>query len=569
MQDLTGRTLNQRYRVERLIGRGGMAEVYLVTDLERGVKLAMKVLREDLAEDQLFLKRFKREAKVLSQLQHPNIVRFYGLEQEGHLAFLLMEYIDGITLRRAIFDRKRPFTARQVQNIISPICAALNYAHSMGMVHCDVKSANIMLDKNNKVYLTDFGIARQTESATATMVGAGAPAYMAPEQILGKDPLPQTDIYALGVVMYEMLSGGKRPFNGETVDATGSTTQKIAWEQVHRPAPSITDVNLNAPAGLDAIIRQCLRKNPSERFSSANDLLAALKNVDRFEFSGGSLDKFASVAVQEHPKQPKMSMKPSESTPSYRWLITFTLIACAAVVIYFNTGLSEKGFGFFTAATSTNTPRPTATRRIYTPTPVCNLSSYLKPGWRSIVCDAFTSSNSPFYTGSNSSEMLKEKVSIKNGKYVVDLTGVAYSGYTSGVVHRFNVGESKNFLISVDARVDSVYKHCGWGLAFRGDHNDYYLFQIQHDGYFSFQEYSAGKWTQLIGWRAHRGIKWDDPYNVTIIGDGDQFSFYINGEAAGSYEDSTLDGTNISLVVHASEGASATIEFDNLLIKAP
>jgi serine/threonine-protein kinase len=211
MASLIGKIINKRYRVEESLGRGGMAEVYRVFDQERGVTLAMKVLREDLAEDRVFLRRFQREAQNLAKLQHPNIVRFYGLEQEGALAFILMDYIEGLTLRRVIFDAGGPLPMQRVLAILQPVCSALNYAHRQGIVHCDLKSSNIMLDKSGRVYLTDFGIARMTDMATSTLVGTGTPAYMAPELILGKDPTAQSDIYALGVVLFEMLSGGERP----------------------------------------------------------------------------------------------------------------------------------------------------------------------------------------------------------------------------------------------------------------------------------------------------------------------------------------------------------------------
>ena len=194
MDDIIGKIIAERYRVESLLGKGGMAEVYKVWDQKRSVYLAMKILHADLAEDIVFLRRFKREAQTLSKLQHPNIVRFYGTEQDGDLVYVLMDYVEGTTLRKEIFQAKGPLAMEWIFEIMKSVCAALDYAHKSGFVHCDVKPANIMIHKNGAVYVSDFGIARMTEASTATMVGAGTPAYMAPEQARGEAPVPQTDM---------------------------------------------------------------------------------------------------------------------------------------------------------------------------------------------------------------------------------------------------------------------------------------------------------------------------------------------------------------------------------------
>src|SRR3990172_5804367 len=148
MNELIGQVISERYRVDAFLGKGGMAEVYKVWDQKRSVHLAMKILHADLAEDKIFLRRFKREAQTLAKLQHPNIVRFYGLEQADGFVFILMEYVEGTTLRKEIFETDKPLTMHRILQVMRPVCAALNYAHKSGFVHCDVKPANIMLHKN-------------------------------------------------------------------------------------------------------------------------------------------------------------------------------------------------------------------------------------------------------------------------------------------------------------------------------------------------------------------------------------------------------------------------------------
>ena len=276
---LIDKTLKNRYHVEKILGHGGMAEVYKVYDLQRGVPLAMKVLREDLAEDRVFLRRFQREAQNLAKLQHPNIVRFYGLEQEGRLAFILMDYIEGTTLRGLIFDKNGPLPDQKILDIMQPVCSALNYAHQQGIVHCDLKSANIMIDKFERVYLTDFGIARMTDNATSTMVGIGTPAYMAPELIKGLDPTPQSDIYSLGIVLYEMLTGGERPFTGERAHTTGTTAEKVRWEHLNLDVPYVSQINPKVSRNIDQIIAKCLAKDPRKRYASPLNIFTALINA--------------------------------------------------------------------------------------------------------------------------------------------------------------------------------------------------------------------------------------------------------------------------------------------------
>jgi len=281
MTNLSGQTLLNRYHVDTFIGRGGMADVYKVWDKELMSFLAMKLLHQDIATDKIFLRRFRREAATLAKLQHPNIVRFYGFEQVGRLAFMLMDFIDGESLKLKIFDADQPFSIERITEIIHPVIGALQYAHNQGMVHCDLKPANIMINENNKVFLTDFGIARMTDAATATMVGMGTPAYMAPEQARGLDPTPKTDIYALGVVLFEMLTGGERPFTGEQARTTGSTSEKVRWEQINLKPPSPRKWNPNVSPALEAVVLKCLAKEPEGRYGNSIDLLNAfIKTFD-------------------------------------------------------------------------------------------------------------------------------------------------------------------------------------------------------------------------------------------------------------------------------------------------
>ena len=169
MPDLVGKTLRHRYRIDELLGRGGMAEVYKAWDKQRNYYVAVKILREDLAEDREFDRRFRREASALAQLAHRNIVRFYGFERDGYLAFIVMDFVAGSTLRRRIFDADGPLPVDEALSVVEQVASALHYAHAQGVLHRDVKPGNIMIQPDGLVLLSDFGIAKAADAATMTV----------------------------------------------------------------------------------------------------------------------------------------------------------------------------------------------------------------------------------------------------------------------------------------------------------------------------------------------------------------------------------------------------------------
>ncbi|MCD4672144.1 MAG: protein kinase [Anaerolineaceae bacterium] len=307
MKNLVGEILLNRYHVQEMIGRGGMAEVYRVWDRERSVYLAMKVLYEDMALDMVFLRRFKREAQTLSRLEHPNIVRYYGLEQSGRVAFMLLDYIDGEALKHRIFDAHGPMMLDTVHHVMRAVCGALKYAHAQGYVHADIKPANILFRSNGEVLLTDFGIARMTDAATATMAGAGTPAFMSPEQVRLEDPTPQSDIYSPGIVLYEMLTGGERPFTGEQAETTGPTSEKVRWEQLHLKPASPRMYNPAIPKALEAVVMKCLEKDLDRRWQTPLELLHAFEQAIH---SSDMSTYRASVSTVTSPPLPRTPSTP-------------------------------------------------------------------------------------------------------------------------------------------------------------------------------------------------------------------------------------------------------------------
>jgi predicted Ser/Thr protein kinase len=279
--DLTGQVLQGRYRVDKHLGRGGMADVYRAWDEPRGVYVALKVLHEDLAQDQVFRRKFRREAVVLQSLLHPNIVRLYSFEEDALKAFLVLEYIHGVALRTYIAARAgQPFSPGEALTILEPICKALHYGHTQGIYHCDIKPSNILIEEQtNRVLLSDFGIARLAEMGTTTTFTAGTPAYMSPEQCRGEKPDARSDIYALGITLYEMLSGGERPFTGDAATGGATTAERLRWEHLNQPPPSLRSYNAQLSPEVEQVVLKALRKAPDERYQSVPELLEAFRKA--------------------------------------------------------------------------------------------------------------------------------------------------------------------------------------------------------------------------------------------------------------------------------------------------
>ncbi|NIM95679.1 MAG: protein kinase [Anaerolineales bacterium] len=277
--NIVNQILLDQFRVEGFVASGGMGTVYRVWDLKRNVPLAMKVLHTDLADDPSILKRFKREARALEKLAHPNIIPFYGLHQTLDFAFLVERFIDGPTLEQVLRRREgKPLPVDEALVYLKALSSALGYAHNHGVVHCDVKPGNVMVDQGGSVYLTDFGVARHAESTTTTLGFAGTAAYMAPEQIRGEAVTAQTDVYALGVMLYEMLTG-RRPFRGDEreTEGRGSTVaERVRYAHMKLKPPDPRTLNPALPVEFSQVVLKALSKAPEERYRSARVFFEAI-----------------------------------------------------------------------------------------------------------------------------------------------------------------------------------------------------------------------------------------------------------------------------------------------------
>lgn len=260
------RVLNDRYRLIEQRAAGGMAVVYRAQDLSLGRTVAIKILRPSLTNDQTFLVRFRQEARNVANLSHPNIVTVYDFGQDGTTYYIVMEYVDGQDLKKLI-KAEAPFPIDRTLNLAIQMCAGIGYAHRAGLVHADVKPQNILVTDADHVKVTDFGIAQalsETQPREKQSIVWGSPHYFAPEQAAGDTPTPASDVYALGIVLFEMLTG-KLPYNG--IDQ-----QSLALAHMREPIPHTMDFNPRVPVHLDRIVYKVMSKNPNDRYGTADQL---------------------------------------------------------------------------------------------------------------------------------------------------------------------------------------------------------------------------------------------------------------------------------------------------------
>ena len=277
MDNLIGKKLDGLYEVRELIGAGGMANVYKAVmvgqngPVPAGTVVAVKVLRAEYMHDPDLVNRFKNESKAISLLHHPNIVKVYDVSVTDRLQYIVMEYVNGMTLRQYLNERGGRLTSRETVHFISQILQALDHAHRNGVVHRDVKPQNIMLLASGQLRMMDFGIARISRAENQLLAGKamGSVHYISPEQARGEVTGPQSDIYSVGVMMYEMLSG-RLPFDGD--DAV-----KVALKQITDTPLPLAQIAPDTPRALVEITEKAMAKLPANRYASASEMLEALR----------------------------------------------------------------------------------------------------------------------------------------------------------------------------------------------------------------------------------------------------------------------------------------------------
>jgi eukaryotic-like serine/threonine-protein kinase len=316
-----GYTIGGRYKIEELLGQGGMSSVYKATDPNLRRTVAVKLIHPHLSSNADFVRRFEEEAASVAQLRHSNIIQVYDFNHDDDTYYMVLEYVPGETLQQRLMDLRATEDTMPLQTVVqigASLADAIAYAHQRGMIHRDIKPANVMLDPHGQAILMDFGIAKMIggEQHTATGAVVGTALYMSPEQVTGQRPTTQSDIYSLGVTLFEMI-GGRPPFEGDSA-------MSVMMAHVNQPVPDLNAINPATPRDLKMIVERALAKDPTDRFASAADVAAALRSADlsgRASSAPTAEMRRASRAVPEATmiEQPPASPPPPRQADRTAW----------------------------------------------------------------------------------------------------------------------------------------------------------------------------------------------------------------------------------------------------------
>ena len=323
---MIGRLISGRYRIEAVVGTGGMAVVYRALDLQENRIVAIKVLRPEYESDMEFVRRFSREAEAAAKMSHENIVNLLDVGIEGEMRYIVMEYVDGQTLKEMIREEGRIHPDVALRMTIR-ILAAVDHAHRNGIVHRDIKPQNILVDREGQVKVADFGIARLKTSQTTQMdpngSAMGSVHYLSPEQARGEVVDEQSDLYSVGIVLYEMLTGHV-PFDGET-------TVSVALKHVSEAPRSMRTGNSHISRALDEVVMRALCKDKERRYQTAAEMAADLRKTISHPRGGFVHYPKGREEIADAPKEPgrRKAKAPRPKKARRKWL----LIACAAILV--------------------------------------------------------------------------------------------------------------------------------------------------------------------------------------------------------------------------------------------
>ncbi|MBQ3115097.1 MAG: Stk1 family PASTA domain-containing Ser/Thr kinase [Clostridia bacterium] len=356
--NLIGKNLGNRYEILKEIGAGGMAYVYLAQCKLLNRKVAVKVLRPELAQDKEFLRRFEVEAQAAACLNHPNIVGVYDVGQdyidEYSINYIVMEYVEGITLKEYI-DKQKVLSWREALNYAIQICEGLRHAHKNGVVHRDIKPHNIIITKDGKLKVTDFGIACAVTKNTVTITKSaiGSVHYFSPEQSRGGITDAKSDLYSLGIVLYEMLTG-KLPFDGDS-------HVSIAIKHIQERPVSPKNINVSIPLAVENIVLNAIQKRPEDRYPSAEEMLVDLHSAeaspDVIISNSHSSDDFGKTMkfkdtdevikkVLEMEKEVTDQPKVKDTDNSDKKTVIFAIIVSLCLILIFGIGIASYLGGF-------------------------------------------------------------------------------------------------------------------------------------------------------------------------------------------------------------------------------
>ena len=588
--------LNEQYQILRQLGRGGFGFVYLAQDRLLGEQMALKELIPALVGDEVVLKRFLAEARATIRLTHERIVRTYNVFNEAGNYYIAMEYMAGGSLENRL--RAGPIPPAEAARIAADVAEGLHYAHARGVVHCDLKPANILFtaaptrggDSGAKV--ADFGIAHVSDQLVDrtwhTSLGfvAGTLPYMSPEQAEGVRDDPRIDVYALGAVLYRMLTGRSYlDFDQRTTPAAQvENVMRIRTEQ----APPPSSRNRAVPRRLDGVVLKALAKSPGDRYASAGDLRQALLAPEAPAAEPARRPPVV-PAPAPVPAASRTGGPPSQTAPraprrgtglqltGQAWLLAggavalcLVLAALAAILLSNGGEQPTPPVTFVVVSPERNTTEDTPTLPATTAPDVATATPAATPlppatpeaAAPTQYTDDFADENSGWGTAlENDTE-----VGYASGEYRIAVNVPDYVAW--GHAPELGVADYEVEIDTIHAQgpLDNSY---GPLVRYQLGTDGFYWFQISSDGYYSVDLYHQGEFANLVAWQPSAAINQglEATNRVRVVCDGDRFQFYANGVHLVDVTDATLSGGTVGLAAGTFDEPGAVIHFDNLVIR--
>lgn len=545
------------YRIINQIGQGGMATVYKAYQPSMDRNVAIKVLPGQLAESAEFTQRFQQEARIIANLEHPHILPVFDFGESDGVTYFVMRFLEGGTLKDRMKDGPLPWD--EIDRLFTQLAKALGYAHDRGIVHRDLKPANALIDSNGNLFLTDFGIAKLLESAsprlTQTDAVMGTPAYISPEQAQALTVDRRSDIYSLGIILYEMVTG-RVPF-------TADTPLAVILKHISDPLPPPTTVKPDLPASVERVILKALAKNPSDRFFSTSEFISAwknaLKDTDRTIRETEVVVPPAVPPVDAPPRTPpqpasapRTVSKPGKPATGLviGCLIIVCLLASAAGVFVFASRLLYQSTPTFVVElpTATNLPPPT-------PIPAADI----------LLQDDFSQSAAVWGTGTD------ENSSIEYANNALRI--IVYN--KNWFVHTWpDAGIQQDVHLEVTAVNNGTDPFTAFGLTCnqQADQESFYYFAITPSGQYVIAKAVTGQddfyLTNNGDWGESSLIPRDaSSYRIGADCGNGRLTLYVNGQMVDSVSDSSYTSGVVGLMIwSASEPTKTDVSFDDFLI---
>ena len=630
MEDLTGKTLG-KYQIISPLGQGGMAAVFKAFQPGMERYVALKILPRQYASDPEFTGRFDQEAKVIAKLQHPHILPVHDFGQADEYTYLVMPLVETGTLADLL--KGRPLPLQRIRTIISQIGDALDYAHSQGLIHRDVKPSNILIDRRGNCLLTDFGIAKMVEGTkhfTATGGILGTPHYMSPEQGMGEQLIHTSDIYSLGVVLYQMATG-QVPFDAETPLA-------VVIKHMNDPLPLPSKIRPDISRPLETVILKALAKTPEDRFATAADMVQAVRTaipesaVEAVErevatvphkelaaVEGEAKERIAESRIEQPPEfsGERAALKPSRLRRLGPWVIAgglamlglCGLVIVGAVRLFGSLPTDTNSPGTQTAvaivdqtasseslaATSQAELERAATEAVLIlratgtaeaqdslaatttvesaakdhsqPLPA-SLSELPAAHWPLVLSDQFDSNTNAWNPFRDfSDEYGTRSFTFSSGKYRWEVLPDRDVN-----LHDYpDTNALTDFYVSVELRQTSGPDTADYGLAFRLiSGNEFYKFSISDTQQYSWQMLNGGEWTTLVPWTETEAIVPGGDNQIAVLAEGEHFMFFINDRFVNEGDNPGLRQGRAGLVIDTFDpGITTTFEFDNFEVREP